>query len=92
MLKTIDIKNRIVELTDVNTGDNDPQTGECYEDMIIGWIDKKMKVCFHSVILNNSKYVFTGNPKDRINNAITISGYRQKKPGEKVSIDIGPNY
>ena len=92
MLKTIDIKNRIVELTDVDTGDIDPQTGKRYEDMIAEWIDKKLRVCFHSVTVNNSKYVFTGNPKDRINNTITVSGYRAKKPGERVSIDIGPNY
>ena len=92
MQKSIDIKNRIVDLTDVNTGDNDPQTGKRYEDLIVEWLNKKMRVCFHSVILNNSTYVFTGNPKDRIHNAITVSGYRNKQPGERTSIDINPNY
>ena len=91
MNKSIDIKNRIVDLTDVNTGDHDPQTGKRYEDLIVEWLDKKMRVCFHSVTLNNQTYVFTGNPNDHIHNAITVSGYRTKQAGEKTSIDINPN-
>ena len=84
MNKNIDLKNRVVDMYDVDTG-------QC-EDEIVSYLDRKMKVRFHSAEFHNSKYVFTGNSRDRSNNAITVSSYRKKKPGENVSIDIGPNY
>ena len=84
MQKHIDLKNRVVDMYDVDTGD-------C-EDEIIKYLDKKMKVRFHSATFNNKNYVFTGNPKDRANNSFTISGYRRKQPGENTSIDINTSY
>ncbi|MFA5024105.1 MAG: hypothetical protein WC523_04075 [Patescibacteria group bacterium] len=84
MQKSIDIKNRIVDYYDADTGQ--------VEDEVVAYLDKKMKVRFHSASFNNSKYVFMGNPKDKAPNSITISSYRDKKPGEKVSIDISTNY
>jgi hypothetical protein len=84
MNKNIDLKNRVVDMYNVDTGQ--------YESEIISYLDRKMKVRFHSAIFNNSRYVFTGNPKDKSNNAITVSGYRKKNFGENISIDIGPNY
>ena len=84
MQKHIDLKNRIVDMYDVNTGDCEAE--------IIGYLDRKMKVRFHSATFNNPNYVFTGNPNDKAANAITVSGYRRKQPGERTSIDIGPGY
>jgi hypothetical protein len=84
MTKHIDIKNRVVDMFDVDTKDCEAE--------IIGYLDRKMKVRFHSATFNNPHYVFTGNPKDRDSNAITVSGYRKKGPNECTSIDIGPNY
>jgi hypothetical protein len=84
MNKNIDLKNRVVDMYDVDTGQ--------YESEIIGYLDRKMKVRFHSATFNNAKYVFTGNPHDKANNAITVSGYRKKIPGEKISIEINPNH
>ena len=82
MQKTIDIKNRVVDLYDVDTGE--------HEDEIVKYLDKNMKVRFHSAFFNNSKYVFTGSPKDKTSNAITVTGYRKKTVKDaKVSIDIG---
>ena len=92
MNKTIDIKERIVELSDLDTGDLDPATGETYEDLIVKWLNKKMKVRFMDIILHNSKYVFQGNPKDKMPNSIVVSSYRIKQPNEKVSIDISTSY
>jgi len=84
MHKNIDMKNRVVDMYDVDTGK--------HETEIISYLDRKMKVCFHSATFSNSQYVFTGNPKDKAANAITVSGYRKKTAGEKISIDISPNY
>jgi hypothetical protein len=84
MRKNIDMKNRVVDMYDINTG--------AHEDEIISYLDRKMKVRFHSATFNNSKYVFTGNPHDTAANSITVSGYRKKLSGEKISVDIGPNY
>ena len=82
MQKTVDIKNRVVDLYDVDTGE--------YEDEIVKYLDKNMKVRFHSASFNNSKYVFTGSPKDGASNSITVSGYRKKTAKDaKISIDIG---
>lgn len=84
MTKHIDIKNRVVDMFDVDTKDCEAE--------IIGYLDRKMTVRFHSATFNNPNYVFTGNPKDKAANAITVSGYRTKAPGENVSIDISVNY
>lgn len=81
MQKSIDIKNRVVDIFDVDTG--------LYEDEIVSYLKRKMKVRFHSARFNNSKYVFTGNPDDKTYGAITVSGYRKKQPNERYSIDIG---
>lgn len=84
MRKNIDMKNRIVDMYDVDTGKNETE--------IISYLDRKMKVRFHSATFNNSRYVFTGNPNDKAANSITISGYRKKTSGENISIDISVNY
>ncbi len=84
MKKHIDMKNRVVEFTDCDTGS--------IEQEIVSYLDRKMFVCFYSATFSNSIYVFTGNPKDKIKNAITVSGYRKKNPGENISIDINSSY
>jgi len=82
MQKTIDIKNRVVDIFDVDTG--------LYEDEIVSYLKKQMKVRFHSAMFNNKKYVFVGDPADKAGRGtITVSGYRKKKPGENYSVDIG---
>jgi hypothetical protein len=81
MNKNVDLKNRVVDLYDVDTGR--------YENDIISYLDRKMKVRFHSAYFNNSRYVFIGKPSDGANNSITVSGYRKKQPGENTSVEIG---
>jgi hypothetical protein len=81
MNKKIDLKNRKVDIYDVDTG--------LYEEEIISFLKRQMKVVIHSARFSNKKYVFTGDPKDSIGNAIVITGYRKKYPGEKTSVDIG---
>lgn len=82
MNKKIDLKNRVVDIFDCdNTGD--------YEDEIIGYLDKKMKVRFHAARFNNNDYVFLGNSKDHFGGSITVSSYRKKRDGEDISVLIG---
>jgi len=84
MTKNINIKDRIVDFYDVVMED--------VEDEMASYIDRKMRVRIHSAVVGSNKYVFTGNPSDHSPNSITISGYRVKKSGEKISIDISVNY
>ena len=81
MSKKLDLKNRIVHFYDVDTG--------LVEDEIASYIDRNMKVRFYGAIFSNRKYVFTGSPKDKFPNSITVSGYRKKQVGENISIQIG---
>lgn len=81
MNKQIDIKNGKVDIYDVDTG--------LHEEEIVSYLKRNMKVVFHGAKFSNRKYVFTGNPDSHINNSITITGYRKKNPGERVSVDIG---
>jgi len=81
MKKNVNLKDRVVDMWEVDTG--------LHESEIVSYLDRKMKVRFHSARFSNSTYVFTGNPKDGPSDCITVSGYRKKQPGEKVSIDIG---
>lgn len=81
MNKTIDIKNRVVDMYDVDTG--------LHEDEIISYLDRKMKVRFHSAHFNNNKYVFIGKPSDKTQNSITVSGYRKRAGNENYSVVIG---
>lgn len=81
MNKSIDLKNRVVDMYDVDTKDDEAE--------IIKYLDRKMKVRFHSAYFNNSRYVFIGKPSDGTNNSITVSGYRKKQPGETTSVEIG---
>lgn len=80
MQKKIDLKKRIVELWDVNTG--------LIESEIVGYLDRKMKVCFYSAYFNNLRYVFIRGVEDQSNNSITVSGYRKKQPGENISVSF----
>jgi hypothetical protein len=80
MNKKIDLKNRVVDIYNSNTQDD--------EQEIIGYLDRQMKVRFHSAHFNNNYYVFIGRPSDSARNSITISGYRKKQPGEKISVEI----
>lgn len=84
MTKHIDLKNRVVDMFDVDTKDCEAE--------IIGYLARNMKVRFHSATFNNNHYVFTGNPLDKSANAITVSGYRKKNVGETTSVDISSNY
>ena len=80
MQKKIDIKNRIVDMYDINTGQ--------YEIEIVGYLDRQMRVCFHSAVFNNSTYVFIRKPSDQSANSIMVSAYRKKKPGERNSVSF----
>ena len=84
MNKSIDLKNRVVDVYSCDTGDD--------EDEIVGYLNRKMVVRFHNVAFNNSKYVFQGNPKDSAPGTIGVSSFRPKKPGERVSVDISTAY
>ena len=81
MNKKLDLKNKIVHFYEVDTG--------LVEDEIASYIDRDMKIRFYSAVFNNSKYVFIGDPNDKFPNSITISKYRKKTAGEKISIQIG---
>lgn len=63
-------------------------TGNC-EAEIASYLDRKMKVRFHSANFNNKKYVFLGTVSDNtVSNCITVSSYREKLKDEKISIYI----
>jgi hypothetical protein len=79
MKKDIDIKGRLVEYWNIDTG--------MYEDEIVKYLDKKMKVRFHSASFNNSKYTFISNPAEQVSNSITVSGYRHKSGSNAVVIE-----
>lgn len=81
MRKNIDLKNRVVDIYDCDTGKD--------ESEILKYLDRKMKVRFHSAYFNNSRYVFIGKPSDGASKSITVSGYRKKQPGETTSVEIG---
>ena len=81
MQRNVDIKNRVVDYHDVNTGD--------YEEEIINYLNKRMKVRFHSAHFTNKNYVFTGKPEHHSSNSITVSGYRRREPGETNTVVIG---
>ena len=80
MQKNIDMKNRIVDMYNVDTG--------MYEDEIVSYLDRQMRVRFHSAYFNNSKYVFIRKPSDQSSNAITVSSYRRKSTGENISVSF----
>jgi len=81
MDKKIDLKNRIVDIFNVDTG--------LHEDEIVSYLKRSMRVAFHGARFSNRKYVFIGDPKSHISNTITVTGYRKKRPGENISVDIG---
>lgn len=78
MTKKIDIKNRIVDYWDVDTGQQ--------ENEIVSYLDRQMKVRLHSAYFNNKLYVFIRGPKDQSSNSIMVSSYRKKQPGENISV------
>ena len=80
MKKDIDIKERIVHFHDVDTG--------LYENEIIKYLDKQMKIRFHSAFFNNCKYTFTSKPSDQVSNSITVSGYRKRSAGDSSAVVI----
>jgi len=80
MQKKIDVKNRVVDMWDVDTGK--------YETEIVSYLDRKMKVRFHSAHFSNAHYVFIRGAGDQSQNSITVSSYRRKQPGENVSVSF----
>lgn len=80
MQKNINIKERIVDMYDVDTGAD--------ESEIVKYLDKQMKVRFHDVCFNNSQYVFTGSPDEQAPNSITVSGYTKRDPSSKEAVVI----
>jgi len=79
MRKDIDIKGRIVHMYDVDTG--------IYEGEIVAYLDKQMKVRFHSAAFNNSKYTFISKPSEQVPNSITVSGYKRKDGSNAIIIE-----
>ena len=80
MNRKINMKDRLVEYFDVDTASE--------ENNIIAYLDRQMRVCFHSAVFNNKKYVFIRGPKDQSANSITVSSYRKKQPGENISVSF----
>lgn len=80
MKKNIDLQNRIVNLYEIETNK--------YENEIISYLDRKMRVCFHDAVFNNQNYVFIGRPSDGIQNTITVSSYRKRNKMDKYAIEI----
>lgn len=80
MQKKIDTKNRVVEMWNVDTGK--------YEDDIVSYLDRQMRVVFHDAYFNNSRYVFIRKPSDQSSFSITVSAYRKKQPGENISVSF----
>lgn len=80
MKKDIDIKERVVNFHDVDTG--------IYEEEIVKYLDKQMKVRFHSAFFNNSKYIFTSKPSEQVSNSITVSGYRKRTVNDNSAVVI----
>lgn len=80
MKKNVDLKNRIVDIYDVDTGKHELE--------IISYLDRNMKVRFHNASFNNKKYVFLGDPVDYKNNTLTINRYRKKNLNEDSSVII----
>ena len=79
MKKDINIKERMVEYWDIDTS--------LHENEIVKYLDKKMKVRFHSVSFNNKKYTFIGNPAEQSSYSITISGYKPKDNNKSIVIE-----
>lgn len=80
MYKDVDIKNRIVNMHEVDTADDEVE--------IIKFLNKQMKVRFHDVYFSPScRYTFTGKPADQAPNSITVSGYTTKGNGQAVLIE-----
>lgn len=80
MKKDIDIKTRIVHMHDIDTG--------VHESEVVKYLDKQMKVRFHSAAFNNSKYTFVGSPADQASNSITVSSYRSRTLEDKSAVVI----
>ena len=79
MKKDIDIKERIVHMYNVDTG--------IHEDEIVKYLDKKMKVRFHSAAFNNSKYTFVSKSSEQAPNSITVTGYKKKDNNRAIIIE-----
>lgn len=77
MTKKIDMKNRVVDIYDCNTG-------EC-EDEIVSFLNRKMVVRLHSAYFSNQNYVFIHGTQSR-GSGIVIKSYRKKQPGENISV------
>ena len=71
MHKSVDIKNRIVNYYNIDTGS--------YEEEIINYLNKQMKVRFHHASFWHFNYVFLGKPEDQESNSITVSSYRKRE-------------
>ena len=80
MQKKIDMKNRVVDYWDVDTGKEERE--------IVSYLDRQMKVRLHSAYFNNNHYVFIRSAQDQSSNSITVSSYRKKRPGENVSVSF----
>ncbi len=81
MKKNIDIANRVVEYSNV-------ESTCAIEDEVVGYLKRQMKVVFRDALFNNRKFVFIRGPGDQSSNSIMVSSYRRKNPGEKVSISF----
>lgn len=79
MRKDVKIKERLVEYWDICTG--------IYENEIVKYLDKKMKVRFHSASFNNLKYTFISSPSEQAPNSITVSGYKNKINNTSIIIE-----
>lgn len=75
MHKKIDIKNRIVHYYDIDTGK--------FEEEIINYLNKKMKIKLHSPYLGHIKYILFGKPEEQTSNSITISSYKIRQADDK---------
>lgn len=79
MYKDISIKDRVVNMYDVDTGAD--------QEEIVKFLDKQMKVRFHSVSFSSKcKYMFLGKQAEQAPNSITVSQYQTKNGDQAVLI------
>ena len=79
MKRDINIKERLVEYWNIDTG--------THESEIVKYLDKKMKVRFHSALFGNLKYTFVGKPDEQARNSVTVSSYKLKENKSSIVIE-----
>lgn len=80
MRKTVDIKTRVVDMYDVDTG--------THEGEVVKYLDKNMLVRFHSASFNNKNYTFLGKPAEQAPYSLTVSEYKKREDSDSSAVII----